>query len=257
VQALCPCYARTLVRRALVIVAKAPLAGATKTRLVPPLSEAAAAELSRAFLLDTLAVARALEWERIALMHPRGHGPVLRSLCEEVALVEQPAEGLCDALTYAFEHHFALGYDRVILIGSDNPTLSAAPIVAAEQAQDLAIGPTRDGGYYLIGMRQPHPELFVDIEWSTPRVFSETLFRARELRLQVDLVQEWYDVDEAADLDVLINELNTLPSSVAAHTRAVLDRYEDGWPRSAAQGVGVGDPPGNLAGMPAARQDHH
>ncbi len=253
---MCPCYARKLVRRALIIVGKAPIAGSAKTRLVPTLSTDAAADLYRAFLLDTLALSRSLEWERVAIIHPRGHGPALRSFAESVELVEQPAEGLGNALSYAFEHHFELGFDRVVLIGSDSPTLTVEPILAAERAEDVALGPTRDGGYYLIGMRRPHLGLFKDIEWSTRHVFAQTIERADELELPVEVVHEWYDVDEAADLDLLVNDLRTQPPRLAAHTRAVLHRYQDAWGRSGAPGVGIGDARGNFSGSPAPRQDY-
>src|SRR5262245_31465488 len=163
-------------RRAVIVIGKAPLAGVTKTRLVPPLSSEDAATLYRAFLLDTLALALGLIWEQTSLIHPGGHGPALRGLVPDgIHLIEQTGTGLGDALAYAFEHQFAQGSESAILIGSDNPTLSAEPIAAAQRAlddgADLVIGPTSDGGYYLIGMRQPQPGVFQDIDWSTDRVY--------------------------------------------------------------------------------------
>lgn len=247
-------------RRALVVVGKAPRAGLAKTRLVPPLSKDAAAQLYRAFLLDTLGMARMLGWERVALIHPYGDGPALQSLSNGVELVEQPAEGIGNALAYAFDHHFAHGYEHVVLIGSDNPTLTTEPILAADgaldHAADVAIGPTRDGGYYLIGMRQPHLGLFADVEWSTPRVYAQTVERARQQGLRVRAVREWYDVDEPADLDFLVTDLRTLPSSVALHTRAALAGYKEGRRRAGADGVSGGNTPPNLTRMPASGQDH-
>ncbi len=255
---MCPCYARKFVRRALVVVAKAPRAGQTKTRLAPPLTLDSAADLYRAFLLDTLSMACALEWERIALIHPRGDGPGLQPLARGIDLVEQPGHGIGDALRFAFEHHFSLGFERVVLIGSDNPTLSAEPLIAAERADDVAIGPTRDGGYYLIGMRQPHLGLFSGIDWSTSRVYAQTLQRARELGLRVESVQEWYDVDERADLDHLVTDLRTLPPTVALNTRDVLGRWDEhGWARARAEGVGSRDALADLSGVATPNQDHH
>jgi rSAM/selenodomain-associated transferase 1 len=213
-------------RRALIVVGKAPIAGQTKTRLVPPLSADDAAALYRGFLLDTLQLALSLGWEQISLVHPRGHAPHLAGLTSNVQLVEQPRDGLGHALAFAFERHFAAGCDSVTLIGSDNPTLRAEPILAAhaalERGRDLAIGPSLDGGYYLIGMRQPHLGVFEDIEWSTPRVYLQTLARARDLALRVHSVAEWYDVDEPADLDRLRSELDRSPPEVAPNTRAAL-----------------------------------
>ncbi len=218
-------------RRALIVVGKAPVAGSAKTRLVPPLSAEDAADLYRGFLLDTLELAASLDWERTSLVHPRGDGPPLVALLanqQHIELLEQRSAGLGDALAYAFEHHFAEGFDTAILIGSDNPTLSVGPVQAAWQSlqagADVVIGPTLDGGYYLIGMRRPHLGVFAGIEWSTPRVYGQTLERARELLLRVQPVSEWYDVDEPADLERLTREIAEAPADVAPHTRRVLDR---------------------------------
>jgi uncharacterized protein len=236
------CAPTTYMRRALVIVGKAPVPGRAKTRLVPPLSPEEAAALYRAFLVDTLQVAQQLAWERVCVVHPPGDGA---SLPTGVDLLEQPADGLGRALAFAFDYHFTLGFDRVVLIGSDNPTLTAEPILAADRAleqADVAIGPTRDGGYYLIGMRQAWPALFSGIEWSTPRVRAQTLQRAHELGLAVEPVEEWFDVDEPSDLDYLDAELARLPTSVAPHTRAVLRTWhQDAGLHARASGVRLGD----------------
>jgi rSAM/selenodomain-associated transferase 1 len=213
-------------RRALIVVGKAPIPGRTKTRLVPPLSTDAAATLYRGFLLDTLQLAQGLGWECLSLVHPRGDAPLLRGWTPGVQLLEQPRDGLGQALRFAFERHFGDGCDTVTLIGSDNPTLPAALIHDAQTAlargHDLAIGPSLDGGYYLIGMRQPHLGIFEQIEWSTSRVYAQTLERAAALGLRAHTISEWYDVDEPADLERLLRELDSSPPGVAPHTRAAL-----------------------------------
>ncbi len=217
-------------RRAIVVIGKAPIAGAAKTRLAPPLSPAEAADLYRGFLLDTVELALSLEWDRTWLVHPRGDGPLLRRVLPEgrVRLLEQPRSGLGDALATTFERAFADGCESVILIGSDNPTLGPDPVLAAHTAlvehEDVALGPSADGGYYLIGMRRPHVGLFQNIEWSTPRVYAQTLERARALGLRVHSVREWYDVDHPADLHRLQRDLDGNPPEVAPHTRAALQR---------------------------------
>lgn len=215
-------------RRGLIVIGKAPVPGHTKTRLVPPLSLQEAATLYRAFLLDTLALALSLGWEQTSLIHPGGHGPDLARLVPNgIQPIEQTGTGLGDALAYAFERQFADGCESAILIGSDNPTLSAEPITAAQRAldngSDLVIGPTLDGGYYLIGMRQPQPGVFQNIDWSTARVYQQTRERARNLGLRIAAVSRWYDVDESADLKRLRADLEALPQHVAAHTRAALE----------------------------------
>jgi rSAM/selenodomain-associated transferase 1 len=213
-------------RRALIVVGKAPVPGRTKTRLLPSLTADAAAAVYRGFLLDTLQLAHSLGWERISLVHPRGDAPLLRGLAPGVQLLEQPRDGLGQALRYAFECHFGDGCDTVTLIGSDNPTLPVELVQDAHDAlargHDLAIGPSHDGGYYLIGMRQPHLGVFDRIDWSTSRVYAQTMERAATLGLRVHTVQQWYDVDEPEDLDRLQRELEGAPPDLAPHTRAAL-----------------------------------
>jgi uncharacterized protein len=215
-------------RRALIVIGKAPLPGAAKTRLVPPLTAEEAAALYGAFLADTLDLARRVGWERTCLIHPSGDAPHLQHAAAGVSLLEQSTPGLANALRSAFVHHFQNGFDKVVLIGSDNPTLPIDPILAAESAlrdaSDLALGPTLDGGYYLVGMRRPHVGLFECIDWSTARVYRQTVERAQGLGLNVHAVEAWYDVDQPADLSRLVAELAKLPDNVGRHTRAVLER---------------------------------
>jgi uncharacterized protein len=142
-----------------------------------------------------------------------------------VRMVEQRATGLENALRQAFEQHLTEGFDRVVLIGSDNPTLPRAPVDAACNALDYAdvsIGPTLDGGYYLLAMRQFHAALFEGIEWSTPRVYVQTLAHARRLQLRIEAVQTWFDVDNPADLARLQADLAQASADTAPHTRRAL-----------------------------------
>jgi uncharacterized protein len=215
-------------RRALLIVGKAPEPGLTKTRLVPPLSPADAADLYRGFLLDCVGLGTALGWERVSVVHPRGARQALASLLPaDVCLLEQPGTGLADALADAFDHELAEGFQRVVLIGSDNPTLPGRLVdeaCSALDVYDVSLGPTTDGGYYLIGLREPHLGMFDAIDWSTPRVYAQTLANARRLNLRVHAVPEWYDVDEPPDLERLERELSVCPAGTAPHTRRVLQR---------------------------------
>lgn len=214
-------------RRALVIVGKPPEPGLAKTRLVPPLTAADAAALYRGFLLDGVGLGRGLGWERVTVVHPEDGGPALAALLPPtVCLLEQRGQGLSNALAQAFATHLAEGFDRVVLIGSDNPTLPPALIeqaCAALDTHDVSIGPSTDGGYYLIGLREPHLELFQAVDWSTSRVFRQTLAHAERLGLRVRSVAEWYDVDEPPDLERLYHDLATSPTSVAPNTRAALE----------------------------------
>ncbi|SRR6266511_3175663 len=217
-------------RRALVIVAKAPRPGRAKTRLVPPLSPAEAAALSGAFLLDTIETGLSLAWERISLIHPAGQDDAARLSAfvpSAVTLCAQHGAGLGDALRGAFADHFAQGFERVVLIDSDSPTLPARLLDAACAGladHDVTIGPTADGGYYLLGLRGRHDALFDEIGWSTPSVYRQTLRRAAVLRVQT--LPEWYDVDMPDDLTRLQLDLANLPGRVAPHTRQALAGFQ-------------------------------
>jgi rSAM/selenodomain-associated transferase 1 len=215
-------------RRALLVVGKPPTPGYTKTRLLPLISAAAAAELYRGFLLDSVQLGLGLGWERVCVVHPRDNRQAMASLLPPgVALLEQPGDGLGDALSSAFRSTLADGFARVVLIGSDTPTLPAQLIEEAGAAldnYDLSIGPSADGGYYLMGMGQPHLGVFEGIDWSTSRVYCQTLTRAEALGLRVHALQEWYDVDEPADVSRLQRELDAAAQHVAPNTRAALER---------------------------------
>jgi rSAM/selenodomain-associated transferase 1 len=215
-------------RRGLIIVGKAPRAGRTKTRLVPPLSPEQAADLSAAFLLDTVELGLGLGWECVTVVHPAEAGEaelLLDVLPPEVRLSAQVGHGLGSALRGAFATHFEEQFERVVLVDSDSPTLPPAILAAAcagLDGCDVTLGPSVDGGYYLLGLRQRQDRLFEGIAWSTPRVFEQTLRRAQPL--SVACLPEWYDVDVPADLSRLSEDLAHQASGVASHTREVLAR---------------------------------
>jgi glycosyltransferase A (GT-A) superfamily protein (DUF2064 family) len=130
-----------------------------------------------------------------------------------------------DGLNQALERVLAAGHSPAMAFHSDGPTVPAAYLeqaIARLQEADVVLGPSEDGGYYLIGLKQARPELFRDIEWSTERVTAQTLARIHTLGLNGALLPSWYDVDRPADLDRLRVELATLPAEVAPHTRRFL-----------------------------------
>jgi rSAM/selenodomain-associated transferase 1 len=211
------------VRRALVVVGKAPEPGRAKTRLVPPLSEIEAAEVAWAFLQDTCAMALGLGWEQVSVVHPPWSVERLSTL--PVRLVPQRGQGLGDALAAAFDEHAQ--FEQTVLIGSDTPDLPMELVEQASQAlagSDVVIGPAADGGYYLLGMHRPHPGLFEAIAWSTARVYAQTLARAEALGLRTAVLPTWADVDTPDDLRRLERRLRHTQESVAVNTRRVLHR---------------------------------
>lgn len=213
------------------MVGKAPEPGRTKTRLSPPLSPRQAADLYRGFLQDTMTMAVSLGWERVTLVYPRRPGArrELASLVPRgVHLQPQPGTGLGAALAGAFRSH--LSFERVVLIGSDNPTLPASVVEDACRAlddHDVVVGPCTDGGYYLIGMKALHTGVFEQIAWSTDVVYRQTLDRAHELGLRVRAVAEWYDVDTVADLRRLRADLAVASPTIAAATQRALAEMRD------------------------------
>lgn len=199
--------------RLLVLLAKAPLPGLAKTRLVDgrAVDRALAARLAEAFVRDTLDLCLRAAGERVLVAYaPRESADWFRSAAPGAALCPQVDGDLGARIAAAFDAAFALDAERVVMIGADTPHLRPERIEAAYAALErhaCVLGPAADGGYYLVGLRQPRPELFAGLAWSTPRVLAETLERAQASGLSVDLLPEEHDVDEIADLRRLAREL--------------------------------------------------
>jgi rSAM/selenodomain-associated transferase 1 len=206
------------------VMAKAPQPGRAKTRLCPPLQPAHAAELSAAFLRDiteniALAGCAAPIHGCIAYAPAGGEAWFGGHLAEGTGLVladgsppmPPDVQGLGRCLLHAAQAIFGLGFGAVCLLNSDSPTLPTALLVQAVQAllvpgERVVLGPAEDGGYYLIGMKQPHAHLFADIAWSTSEVAAATRDRAVSLGLEVITLSSWYDVDDADSLARLLAE---------------------------------------------------
>jgi uncharacterized protein len=219
--------------------------GKAKTRLMPLVGAEGAAELNTAFLRDITANLHAARdqahidaWMAFA---PAGAEPFFRALFPSgVGLLETVAPDLGACLLKAVTTLLERGYDSACLLNSDSPTLPPAYLVAAATAlaadgNGIVIGPAVDGGYYLIGMKRPHARLFADIEWSTERVFDQTMARARELGLPVTVLPSWYDVDDQETLATLAGELfdgrpfraGSARAPASMHTRAAMRRVLD------------------------------
>lgn len=202
---------------AIAVMAKASVPGRTKTRLVPPLTRDEAAALNTAFLRDAadnlLAAADLANITGWMAYAPAGTEHFFRShLPQSIGLIETVAPDLGECLFHAASALLDAGNRSVCLLNSDSPTLPVGYLVAAATAlagpaDRLVLGPARDGGYYLIGMKRAHRRLFQDIDWSTERVFRQTLARADELGLPVFELPVWYDVDDVASLRLLMREL--------------------------------------------------
>lgn len=224
------------------IMAKAPRVGASKTRLVPPLTAQEAAELSAAFIRDIAAnIAAAAQLDDIAgyaVYTPLGSEAALRALLpKSFGLIAPRGTGFGDHLHDAAEDLLALGHAAVCLVNSDSPTLRTAFLLEAaarlrRPGDRVVLGPATDGGYYLIGVTRAWRELFDGVDWGTERVFAQTIARAGAAGLPVERLPAWYDVDELASLRLLARELvagvplaEFAEGFAAPHTRAVLRKF--------------------------------
>jgi rSAM/selenodomain-associated transferase 1 len=206
--------AHTLDDCALVIMAKAPRAGQVKTRLASALATQDIVTLYRCLIEDTVGLARAVGVPRIAVVCPSGHEDELaRWLGIEV--IAQDGDGLAAGLESAFRVVCGPGCGRVVALDGDSPHLPAETVrraFALLERHDVVVGPTADGGYYLVGATRPHRGLFGGGALGTGTALQALLDRARGLALSPALTEECYDVDEGDDLARLAAELRTTPS---------------------------------------------
>jgi rSAM/selenodomain-associated transferase 1 len=207
----------------IIIFARAPQLGEVKTRLAKTVGAERALALYEAFLDDTCALTQGLGARRVLAVAGDVDHPRIEHLAKSQRLAIEPqGDGdLGERMSRAIDAHVPRG--PVLIIGSDAPTLPRAHLHQALDelmAHDVVIGPSDDGGYYLIGARVPVPELFVDVHWSTAEVLPTTLQRLAGRSSLV--LPPWYDVDSEDDLARLRAELATLPPSVAPATRRVL-----------------------------------
>jgi rSAM/selenodomain-associated transferase 1 len=220
--------------RTLVIMAKAPRVGSVKTRLAVNLSPQQATELYACLLNDTIALGQALHKVEIAIMCPESDVEDLsRSVTQEVSIVSQAGRGLAAGLTSVFAHFANSGRQRVIAFNSDSPHLPASVLenaFALLENHDLVVGPTHDGGYYLVGAKANHPALFEDDGMGTKNALEALMARARTLQFSVGFTDHFYDIDVASDLTRLAAELRLTPAR-APRTAAWLNE----WARSGPQ----------------------
>jgi uncharacterized protein len=229
---------------ALAVMTKAPQAGRVKTRLVPPLTPEEAAELNKCFLRDTAAAilracshrpvadgGRTARAVGVAVYTPVGAESVYTDILPaDFSLLPQRGDKFGERLYFAVEDLFKCGFASVCLIDSDSPTVPAENFAEAVEmlsiGQDrVVLGPSDDGGYYLIGVKKLDRHLFEQIDWSTERVFNQTIQRATEIGLETKLLPRGYDVDDAASLRRLCHELlrENAGGGVAPNTRKFLD----------------------------------
>ena len=206
------------------VMAKAPQPGRSKTRLCPPLQPADAASLSAAFLRDITEnislAAKSAPIRGYVAYAPAGAEALFDGhlapgtglvLADGSVGVPPRVTGFGRCLLQAVQAMLAQGHGAACVLNSDSPTLPTAILAQAARAlleppDRIVLGPAEDGGYYLLGMKSAHAEMFSDIAWSTDDVAEATRRRARSLGLQVIELATWYDVDDGATLDRLLRD---------------------------------------------------
>jgi rSAM/selenodomain-associated transferase 1 len=215
-------------KQALIIFAKAPIPGQVKTRLCPPLTPDEAASLHGSFVLDILEGSaqagqsapgrkRHASIDRLVACAPSSEHVFFKVMEERhgVRLIDQVGEDLGARMHQAFETVLSRGYECALLVGTDVPSLSPSLFGKALNLltdHDLVLGPSLDGGYYLIGLRQQAPDLFTGIPWSTDQVLKRTQEKADCLGWKTGLLPACRDVDTIEDLKALIEEARRPPS---------------------------------------------
>jgi uncharacterized protein len=211
-------------------MAKAPKPGMVKTRLTKSLPAAAAAELYRCLLEDTLALATSLTSVEVAVMCPEADQDELAHLLgNAVQVVAQKGEGLAAGLTSVFRHFTAAGRQHVIAFNSDSPHLAPSVLDSAFEilaTHDAVVGPTHDGGYYLVGAKAAYPALFESDPMGTSSALDRLLTRAKTLGLSTAFTEPFYDIDIANDLILLARELRLAPAK-APRTAAWCGEWQE------------------------------
>ena len=200
-------------RPVIIVMVKAPVPGTVKTRLVPPLTAKSAAALAAALVQDTVRSARQIA-EVLVAYSPADGNILLGSLLPDgLHWTAQRGGDLGERMGTAMADAAVAGFSPLIVIGTDSPTLPLEQIAEAIQAlqadtgADVVFGPAEDGGYYLVGARQPHPGLFGNVAWGTEAALTQTAANADRLNLRCHLLPTWYDVDTGEDLARLRREL--------------------------------------------------
>lgn len=211
----------------MVIMAKYPQPGTTKTRLCPPLSFEQAAKLYEAMLRDTIALVSTRAGIDLAVaITPNNARQYFSSITPPAAhLLPVSGADIGECLGAAFDQLFDLGYSKVMALNADGPSLPAETLdqaAALLDAHDLVLGPGEDGGYYLVGLQSRQPDLFKGISWSTDQVLSQTTHKALRLGLNFALLVPWFDVDYYEDLVRLSRQLAVLPGDRLEYTRKMI-----------------------------------
>lgn len=208
-------------------MAKEPKVGSTKTRLCPPLTPEEAAAFYEALLLDTIDLASKINNVdlAVAVTPPESTPYFEKNSPEGTVLVPVDCEDIGQCLYRVLGQLLKMGYEKVAALNSDGPTLPGEYIQRSYdrlEEFDIVLGPSEDGGYYLVGLKEIRKQIFTGIDWSTSSVMRQTLEKCQNLGLNVDLLPSWYDIDTVKDIERLSKEIKGLPDHTAVHSRVLL-----------------------------------
>ncbi|MCW3976011.1 MAG: TIGR04282 family arsenosugar biosynthesis glycosyltransferase [Candidatus Bathyarchaeota archaeon] len=196
---------------AIVIMAKAPKPNEVKTRLIPHLKPDMAALLYHNFLLDKIEQVKSIEKAEFFIAYmPDNSENYFKKIAPDFDLILQIGNDLGDRLVYVSNKLFNKGFKKVVILDSDTPNLPTEYIrkaIIRLETSDIIIGPCEDGGYYLIGLKLPTPDIFKNIPWSTSEVVNVTVKRAEAICLKSSFLKYWYDIDTIDDLKRLKKDL--------------------------------------------------
>jgi len=216
---------------ALAVMAKAPIAGQVKTRLMPLLTATEAAELSRSLLVDQLNHLQQLPTTDFYLAFaPEDAQCLMEKLAPSCfQLFPQQGDDLGSRMAAVLERLFQMGHKSITLIGGDLPPVplgffNQAYAFLESSEKRVVLGPSRDGGYYLVGSNQPAPQIFAGMNWSHSEVLKETQTRLASLRVAYCLLPPWFDIDTVDDLRYLESVLDNALKEAMTNTLPLLQR---------------------------------
>lgn len=218
--------------RVLIVFAKEPIHGRVKTRLNGCFLDVDLVRLYKAFVKDTLTIARKVRGtKKILAFSSVGYPRFLKTISVGFELIEQEGRNLGERMFNAFVYAREIGAEKTVIIGTDSPTLPRGTIEKAFKTldrKDMVLGPSFDGGYYLIGMKNPCRKIFNGIRWSSSAVLRKTINNAKATCKETALIDEWYDIDDRKGLDRLRRCLSvTTCRKFAKNTKKFLKEMRD------------------------------
>ena len=213
-------------KNALILMTRVPIPGKTKTRLETHFTPEQCAKLHTCFIKDIYETASAVDADIFVYYTPYKYRHILSGILGSKALLRPQIDGgLGDRMLQTIKECLSEGYDKCLLIGTDIPTISEEMLTTAFfklDENEIVVGPTFDGGYYLIGMKKAYNEIFDNTFYGVKSVFENTMLHIRNLGVSCSVINEWYDIDTFTDLQYMIGMSETKVCQIPDYTRMFL-----------------------------------